>query len=225
MFRGDKWLQSTFAGTSDGKEVEGIVNGSNFWDRVFKLVHIIEPLYEVLRVVDGDRRPSIGLVYVKLEAAKKKIREVSPRRPNGCMGCTSNHRGGGEYKLDEEADDPEDPPRPNTFLARAIAKATTEEEGDRGNVGQPYSPQFQADPEAEVVLLQMLEVAVVVTVEVEVEVVTVVREEEMVTVLREEEVVGWHSQRSNFFEVQHKILVMVLHCSTIEGRSLVVAVM
>ncbi|MQL91074.1 hypothetical protein Taro_023680 [Colocasia esculenta] len=33
----------------------------------------------VLRVVDGDRRPSIGLVYAKLEAAKKKIREVSPR--------------------------------------------------------------------------------------------------------------------------------------------------
>ncbi|MQL95293.1 hypothetical protein Taro_027960 [Colocasia esculenta] len=60
-----------------------------------------------------------------------------------------------------------------------------------------------------VVLLQMLEVAVVVTVEVEG--VTVVREEEMVTVVREEEVVGWHSQRSNFFGVQHKILVIVLH--------------
>ncbi|MQM02946.1 hypothetical protein Taro_035717 [Colocasia esculenta] len=34
---------------------------------------------QVLRVVYGDRRPSIGLVYAKLEAAKKKIREVSPR--------------------------------------------------------------------------------------------------------------------------------------------------
>ncbi|MQL89741.1 hypothetical protein Taro_022320 [Colocasia esculenta] len=40
---------------------------------------IIEPLYEVLRVVDGDRRPSIGFVYAKLEAAKKKICEVSPQ--------------------------------------------------------------------------------------------------------------------------------------------------
>ncbi|MQL87033.1 hypothetical protein Taro_019572, partial [Colocasia esculenta] len=35
------------------------------------------PLYEVLRVVDGDRRPTIGLAYAKIEAAKK-IREVSP---------------------------------------------------------------------------------------------------------------------------------------------------
>ncbi|MQM12915.1 hypothetical protein Taro_045838, partial [Colocasia esculenta] len=62
-----------------------------------------------------------------------------------------------DYELDEEADDPEDPPRPNTFLARAVAEATTEEEGDRGDVRQPYSPQFQADPEAEVDFLGDIE--------------------------------------------------------------------
>ncbi|MQM21789.1 hypothetical protein Taro_054834 [Colocasia esculenta] len=32
-----------------------------------------------LRVVDGGRRPTIQLVYAKLEVAKKKIREVSPQ--------------------------------------------------------------------------------------------------------------------------------------------------
>ncbi|MQL76949.1 hypothetical protein Taro_009347 [Colocasia esculenta] len=53
----------------------------------------------------------------------------------------------GEYELDEEADDPEDPPRPNTFLARAVAEATTEEEGDHGD----------ADPEAKVDLLGDIE--------------------------------------------------------------------
>ncbi|MQM06694.1 hypothetical protein Taro_039522 [Colocasia esculenta] len=56
-----------------------------------------------------------------------------------------------------EGDDPEDPPRPNTFLTRAVVEATTEEEGDRGDVGQPYSPQFQTDPEAEVDLLRDIE--------------------------------------------------------------------
>ncbi|MQM02947.1 hypothetical protein Taro_035718 [Colocasia esculenta] len=35
-------------------------------------------IQEVLRVVDGDRRPTIELVYAKIETAKK-IREVSPR--------------------------------------------------------------------------------------------------------------------------------------------------
>ncbi|MQL81748.1 hypothetical protein Taro_014212 [Colocasia esculenta] len=33
----------------------------------------------IFRVVDRDRRPTIGLVYAKIEAAKKKIRDVSPR--------------------------------------------------------------------------------------------------------------------------------------------------
>ncbi|MQM22122.1 hypothetical protein Taro_055168 [Colocasia esculenta] len=32
-----------------------------------------------IKVVDGDRRPTIGLVYAKNEAVKKKICEVSPR--------------------------------------------------------------------------------------------------------------------------------------------------
>ncbi|MQL84676.1 hypothetical protein Taro_017182 [Colocasia esculenta] len=72
------------------------------------------------------------------------------------MVCTSNHRAG-EYELDEEADDPEDLPRPNTFLAWAVAEATIEEEGNHGDLGQPYSPQFQADLEAEVDLLGGIE--------------------------------------------------------------------
>ncbi|MQM07838.1 hypothetical protein Taro_040685 [Colocasia esculenta] len=41
----------------------------------------------------------------------------------------------GDYELDEEADDSEDPPRPNTFLARAI-EAVEEEEGGDGDVGR-----------------------------------------------------------------------------------------
>ncbi|MQM05939.1 hypothetical protein Taro_038757 [Colocasia esculenta] len=61
----------------------------------------------------------------------------------------------GEYELDEEANDPEDPPRPNTFLARAI-EAVEEEEGGDGDVGggrQPHSSQFRTAEEDEVDLL------------------------------------------------------------------------
>ncbi|MQL82448.1 hypothetical protein Taro_014929 [Colocasia esculenta] len=174
---------------------------------MFELVQIIEPLYEVLRVLDGDRRPSIGLVYAKLEAAKKKIHKVSPRYAHLVLDVVQDrwdrqmsrdlHKAAYylhptyhythelEYEDDltaaftrvverlsrsplqavdaiyeasiEEADDPEDPSRPNTFLARTIAKATTEDEGDRADMGQPYSPQFQADPEVEVDLLGDIE--------------------------------------------------------------------
>ncbi|MQL99183.1 hypothetical protein Taro_031906 [Colocasia esculenta] len=72
------------------------------------------------------------------------------------------------------------------------------------------------------VVLQMLVVTVVVTVVRAEEEVRVVREEE-VRVVREEEV-AWHSQRSNFFGVQHKIAVMVPHFGTIEGKGFHLAV-
>ncbi|MQL85630.1 hypothetical protein Taro_018161 [Colocasia esculenta] len=62
----------------------------------------------------------------------------------------------GRERVDD--DDPEDPPRSNTFLARAVAEVTAEEEGDRGNVGQPYSPRYEMDPEAEVDLLADIQV-------------------------------------------------------------------
>ncbi|MQM15675.1 hypothetical protein Taro_048625 [Colocasia esculenta] len=67
----------------------------------------------------------------------------------------------GEYELDEEADDPEDPPRPNTFLARAV-EAAEEEEGGDGDVGggrQPHSCQFRGDPEEEIDLLGDLSIS------------------------------------------------------------------
>ncbi|MQM17563.1 hypothetical protein Taro_050534 [Colocasia esculenta] len=63
----------------------------------------------------------------------------------------------GEYELDEEVDDPEDPPRPNTFLARAV-EAAEEEEGKHGDVGQLHSSQFRAEAEDEVDLFGNLRV-------------------------------------------------------------------
>ncbi|MQL75745.1 hypothetical protein Taro_008112 [Colocasia esculenta] len=54
-----------------------------------------------------------------------------------------------------DGDDLEDPPRPNTFLARAI-EAAEEEEGEHGDAGggrQPHSSQFWAEEEDEVDLL------------------------------------------------------------------------
>ncbi|MQL99723.1 hypothetical protein Taro_032451 [Colocasia esculenta] len=69
------------------------------------------------------------------------------------MGCTSDHKAG--RVLDEEADDPENPPRPNTFLARAV-EAAEEEEGEHGDVGrgrQPHSSQFRAEEDDDVDLL------------------------------------------------------------------------
>ncbi|MQL72165.1 hypothetical protein Taro_004512 [Colocasia esculenta] len=70
MFRSEQWPSSHFATLCDGQEVEGLVNNSNFWLRVSKIV---------LRLVDGDRTLTMGLVYAKLEAAKKRILATSAK--------------------------------------------------------------------------------------------------------------------------------------------------
>ncbi|MQM11258.1 hypothetical protein Taro_044164, partial [Colocasia esculenta] len=94
------------------------------------------------------------------DSAMKRFRKATGTfaEPSAIAGRERVDGERGEYELDEEADDPEDPPRPNTFLARAVAEATAEEEGDRGNVKQPYSPRYEMDPEAEVDLLANIQV-------------------------------------------------------------------
>ncbi|MQM08283.1 hypothetical protein Taro_041139 [Colocasia esculenta] len=36
--KSDQWLSSHFATSHDGQEVEGLVNNSNFWSRINKIV-------------------------------------------------------------------------------------------------------------------------------------------------------------------------------------------
>ncbi|MQL86488.1 hypothetical protein Taro_019029 [Colocasia esculenta] len=142
-------------------------------------MQMIEPLYEVLRLVDSNRTAMMWLVYAKLEVAKKRIIATSAKYSymfidivkdrwdrqmsrDLHMAVTSvvdrmsrNHEkvaaalnelkyfreGIGsfddpsaiasqqkldperkEMELDEEADDPDDPPRPNTFLVSVIER-------------------------------------------------------------------------------------------------------
>ncbi|MQL87463.1 hypothetical protein Taro_020002 [Colocasia esculenta] len=58
------------AGLRHGKLTKGQPTESVFRELSMRLA---------VAVAQGDRRPSIGLVYERLEAVKKKIREVSPR--------------------------------------------------------------------------------------------------------------------------------------------------
>ncbi|MQM07694.1 hypothetical protein Taro_040536, partial [Colocasia esculenta] len=121
------------------------------------------------RAAVKDLHSRIRVALHRIDSISKKIeelrdKELQPQLEELIGGCVSrdfcigmNKFEWGEYELDEEADDPEDPPRPNTFLVRTVAEATTEEEGDRGNVGQPYSSHYEMDPEAEVDLLGDIE--------------------------------------------------------------------
>ena len=47
-----------------------------FWKDVKLCLNVFEPLVKVLRLVDGDVKPSMGFVYGEIVKAKKQIKEV-----------------------------------------------------------------------------------------------------------------------------------------------------
>ena len=47
-----------------------------FWNGVTLCLKVFAPLVRVLRLVDGDRKPSMGFLYGELKLAKNDIREA-----------------------------------------------------------------------------------------------------------------------------------------------------
>lgn len=48
----------------------------SFWNGVTLCLKVFAPLFKVLRLVDGDKKPSMGFLYGELEKAKEEIKEV-----------------------------------------------------------------------------------------------------------------------------------------------------
>ncbi|KAK3020407.1 hypothetical protein RJ639_045712 [Escallonia herrerae] len=75
MFTCDKWLNSKLAKSVVGKEVAKLV----LEDRDFQLecqhvVKLSEPLLRVLRLTDGDGKPSMGYLYEAIDKPKETIK-------------------------------------------------------------------------------------------------------------------------------------------------------
>ncbi|KAL5747620.1 hypothetical protein ACOSQ2_024917 [Xanthoceras sorbifolium] len=48
----------------------------NFWNGVTLCLKVFAPLVKVLRLVDGDVKPSMGFLYGELKNAKEEIKVV-----------------------------------------------------------------------------------------------------------------------------------------------------
>ena len=75
MFTCDQWVESRHARDVMGKEVVAIVlEDREFWLQCQQIVKISEPLVRVLRLVDGDEKPSMGYLYEAMDKAKENIK-------------------------------------------------------------------------------------------------------------------------------------------------------
>ncbi|OIT05564.1 hypothetical protein A4A49_29924 [Nicotiana attenuata] len=73
MVTSEEWSRSKFAKESAGKEVARIILSYSFWNNVLHALKIGGPLVKVLRLVDGEAKPSMGYLYEAMDRAKETI--------------------------------------------------------------------------------------------------------------------------------------------------------
>ncbi|KAL0447945.1 UNVERIFIED_CONTAM: hypothetical protein Slati_1922400 [Sesamum latifolium] len=71
-----EFVDSRFARERKTKEVIAIVLDNKFWNDCLIIVKIMEPLMRLLKIVDGDKKPSIGYMYEGLYQARKGIKNL-----------------------------------------------------------------------------------------------------------------------------------------------------
>lgn len=73
MFTSNEWISSKFAKTEEGKKIEEVVMDKDFWKDIVTCCKGAFPLIKVLRLVDSDEQPAMGLIYEAMDQAKEKI--------------------------------------------------------------------------------------------------------------------------------------------------------
>ncbi|CAL5419353.1 unnamed protein product [Camellia sinensis] len=75
MFNSDEWKNSRWGKAKTGQpyNVKKIILGKEFWQKATELCKVHEPLVRVLRLVDGDEKPTMGFIYEAIDRAKLAI--------------------------------------------------------------------------------------------------------------------------------------------------------
>ncbi|CAH1415360.1 unnamed protein product [Lactuca virosa] len=73
MFTSDEWESCRLSNTVKGKAAYDTVVNATFWTGVALCLKVFAPLVKVLRMVDADRKPSMGFVYGEIQNVKQEI--------------------------------------------------------------------------------------------------------------------------------------------------------
>ncbi|CAL5379154.1 unnamed protein product [Camellia sinensis] len=76
MFNSDEWKNSRWGKAKTGQpyNVKKNILGKEFWQKATELCKVHEPLVRVLRLVDGDEKPTMGFIYEAIDRAKLAIK-------------------------------------------------------------------------------------------------------------------------------------------------------
>ncbi|XP_025703996.1 uncharacterized protein [Arachis hypogaea] len=86
----DKYFTShKFSKSVNGKMVSSIILDSKFWEDCFTTVMLVGPLIKLLRFVDADEKPSLGIMYAGMQRAKINIKTMFKNRKSAYTPYTS----------------------------------------------------------------------------------------------------------------------------------------
>jgi len=71
-----RWDQLKDVKSKKGKDATATILSPAFWKDVKICLSVFEPLFKVLRLVDGDVKPSMGFLFGELIKAKREIKEA-----------------------------------------------------------------------------------------------------------------------------------------------------
>ena len=71
-----RWDSLKDVKSKKGKEATATILSPAFWKDVKLMLAVFEPLVKVLRLVDGDVKPSMGFLYGELLKAKREVKEA-----------------------------------------------------------------------------------------------------------------------------------------------------
>ena len=64
------WTSSKWAKEAAGKRATAIILMPIFWTSIVYILKVFGPLVEVLRLVDGEKRHTMGYIYAVMDRAK-----------------------------------------------------------------------------------------------------------------------------------------------------------
>ncbi|XP_047326776.1 uncharacterized protein LOC124930481 [Impatiens glandulifera] len=82
MFTSDEWSKTKLRTTLKGKAAEATVTSISFWNGVSLALNVFTPLVKVLRLVDGDKKPSMAFLFGALEQAKEEVKKNFKKEEN-----------------------------------------------------------------------------------------------------------------------------------------------
>ncbi|KAK8579865.1 hypothetical protein V6N12_070168 [Hibiscus sabdariffa] len=73
MVTSSEWKRSTYARRPAGQDMMKVIDSNQFWKKAADVLKIQEPLVKVLRMCDGDEKPTMGFIYEAMDRAKLAI--------------------------------------------------------------------------------------------------------------------------------------------------------